>query len=124
MEDSPSADQSSSGLMTGYFLDGGGSALARDAIFGFILLETKLDGDREIKLPLSRASLTGFLKVSPRHSKDGWPIEILWDLALDLLGRGETLYIAAVVLGTDGDFRPCGLMELKVGDVSKPAPRT
>lgn len=79
------------------YLNGDGIAKARYTRYGFLLLETDLDGGRQNRLPLSRKALAGFQTLDPSRTRDPIPFDVIARLCQYFLDQGQ-LTIAVLLV--------------------------
>jgi len=106
--------------MTFQYLAGERPVVGRNARFGWILLETKLNGDKAGALGESARALKGWSTLDPGDTRDPLPDFVCLWIASWFLDRGEIDAAAAVSLQLDTYARPSEVLALRVGDFTGP----
>jgi len=113
-------------LLTLYFsqkyLEGENPTVGRYARCGWLLLKTRLNGDKRGDYPESRKALAGWEKRAPDRVRDALP-EVSLALILDwMLSNGWKEEAAVAAIQWDCYLRPSEAVELSKQSVIRPAP--
>lgn len=111
-----SADHALTLYMHHLNMTGGGVAKARYARYGYLLLETDLDGDRQNRLPLSRKALSGFQTLDPSRTRNPIPVDVLAMLSQYFADRDQVAIAVLLMFQFDTYSRPSEALRVQPED--------
>jgi hypothetical protein len=104
------------------YLEGERPAAGRYTRYGYLLLRTSCDGDRNGDMPESRRALQGWTSLDPGRTRDPLPDIVVHWIASWFVDQDELEAAFAVMLQYDTYGRPSEILNLMRLDFTEPQP--